>query len=151
MKFGYNKSLKERDALKRALSSNVMCKKDKQMKFITMLLFLLPTISFANTSTYVCNYSSYSDQEGNHKVKKKFELNFIVDKKADKSYMLGNNGSTEIKLIKSSDQLAFIEITATGNIMSTSIDSKLNSVHSRNSVMFGEMLPSQYYGICEVK
>jgi len=121
------------------------------MKLIVVILFLFPVLAFADTTTYSCNYTSYSDQEGNHKVKKKFELNFIVDKASGKSYMLGNNGSTEVKLLESSDRLAFIEVTATGNIMTTAIDSKLNSVHSRNSVMFGEMLPSQYYGKCEVK
>jgi hypothetical protein len=121
------------------------------MKLIATLLFLLPVLAYADTTTYSCNYTTYSDQEGNHKVEKKFELNFSVDKAAAKSYFLGNNGSTEVKLIESSDQLAFLEVTASGNLMTTVIDSKLNSVHSRNSVMFGEMLPSQYYGKCEVK
>lgn len=125
--------------------------KDNKMKLIATLLFLLPVLAYADTTTYSCDYTTYSDQEGNHKVEKKFELNFIVDKAAGKSYMLGNNGSTEVKLLESSDQLAFIEITATGNVMTTAIDSKFNSVHSRNSVMFGEILPSQYYGKCEVK
>lgn len=125
--------------------------KDNKMKLIAALLFLFPVLAYADTTTYSCNYTSYSDQEGNHKVKKKFELNFIVDKADGKSYLLGNNGSSEVKLLKSSDQLAFLEVTATGNIMTTAIDSKLNSVHSRNSVMFGEILPSQYYGKCEVK
>jgi hypothetical protein len=121
------------------------------MKLIATLFFLLPVLAYADTATYSCNYTTYSAQKGNHKVEKKFELNFIVDKAAGKSYMLGNNGSTEVKLLESSDQLAFLEVTSSGNLMTTAIDSKLNSVHSRNSVMFGEMLPSQYYGKCEVK
>ncbi|OBT12746.1 hypothetical protein A9264_15855 [Vibrio sp. UCD-FRSSP16_10] len=121
------------------------------MRMIFTFIFLLPALALADTTTYLCNYGSYSDQEGNHKVKNKFELNFIVDKDTSKSYLLGNNGSSEVKLFESSDQLAFIEITATGNLMTTAIDSKFNSVHSRNSIMFGEMLPSQYYGKCEVK
>ena len=121
------------------------------MKLIATLLFLLPVFAYANTTAYSCNYTSYSDPKGNHKVKKKFELNFIVDKTAGKSYLLGNNGSSEVKMLESSDQLAFIEVTATGNIMTTAIDSKRNSVHSGNSVMFGEMIPSQYYGKCEVR
>jgi hypothetical protein len=116
--------------------------KEQKMKLIAIFLFALPVLALADTTTYSCSYGSYSDQEGNHKVKKKFELNFIVDKASGKSYLLGNNGSSEVKLLESSDQLAFIEITATGNIMTTTIDSKLNSVHSRNSVIFGEMLPS---------
>lgn len=125
--------------------------KDNKMKLIATLLLLLPVLAYAGTTTYSCNYTTYSDQEGNHKVEKTFELNFIVDKPAGKSYLLGNNGSTEVKLLESNDQIALLEVTASGNFMTTAIDSKLNSVHSRNSVMFGEILPSQYYGKCEVK
>lgn len=121
------------------------------MKLIVYLLLLLPSITFADTTTYSCNYTSYSDRKGNHKVKEIFEINFIVDKAAGKSYILGNNGIAEVKLLESSDQLAFFEVTASGNVMTTAIDSKLDSVHSRNSVVFGEMLPSQYYGKCKVK
>lgn len=123
-----------------------------KMKLITCLLLFLPAaVTLADTTTYSCNYTSYSDQEGNHKVKEKFELNFIVDKATGKSYLLGNNGSSEVKMLEIGDQLAFLEVTATGNLMTTAIDSKLNTVHSRNSVMFGEMLPSQYYGKCRIK
>jgi len=74
-----------------------------------------------------------------------------VDKAAGKSYLLGNNSSFEVQRLESNDQLAFLEITVTGNIMTTAIDRQLNSVHSRNSVIFGEMLPSPYYGKCEIK
>ena len=121
------------------------------MKFIAVLFFLFPVLVYAETTTYSCDYPSWSDQEGNHKVKEKFELNFIVDETTGKSYLLGNNGSSEVKLLRSDDGFAFVEITATGNIMTTSIDSKLNSVHSRNTILFGEIMPSQYYGMCEVK
>ncbi len=121
------------------------------MKIFTAFLFLLPFTAFAETTTYICNYTSYSDQTGNHKVKNKFELNFIVDKVSGKSYLLGNNGSSEIKKLESNDHLSFLESTATGNLMTTTIDSKLNSVHSRNTVILGEILPSQYYGQCQIK
>jgi len=67
------------------------------MKILTALLFFLPFTAFAETTTYICNYASYSDQTGNHKVKNKFELNFIVDKTSGKSYLLGNGGSSEVK------------------------------------------------------
>lgn len=121
------------------------------MRIIATLVFLLPAMAFAETLTYSCNYRSYSDQEGNHIVKDKFELNFIVDTASGKSYLLGNSGSSEVKLLESIDQIAFLEVTASGNIMTTAIDRKLNTVHSRNAVISGEILPSQYYGKCEAK
>lgn len=120
-------------------------------KYIAILLLVFSGSAIADTTTYICDYPTYSDQEGNHKVTNKFVLTFIVDKDANKSYMLGNNGSTEIRMLESSDQIAFFEVTSTGNIMTTAIDANMNSVHSRNSVMFGELIPSQYYGTCQKK
>lgn len=121
------------------------------MKYLLLFLLLLPIPVIADTTNYSCNYTSYSDSEGNHKVKDKFELNFIVDSATGKSYLLGNAGSSEVKVLEFEDRISFLEITGTGNIMSTAIDSKLNSVHSRNSILFGEVLPSQYYGKCVIK
>ena len=121
------------------------------MKYSLIFMLLLPMSALAETVNYSCNYTSYSDSEGNHKVKDKFELNFIIDRATGKSYLLGNVGSSEVKALESKDRVAFFEITATGNIMTTAIDSKLNSVHSRNTIMYGELLPSQYYGKCVVK
>ena len=121
------------------------------MKIAIYFLFLFPMWVLADTTTYVCDYTSWSDQEGSHKVKKKFELTFLVDRAANKSYLLGNVGSEEVKLLESRDQLAFLEVTDSGNLMTTSIDSSLNTVHSRNTVIFGALTPSQYYGKCEIK
>lgn len=121
------------------------------MRYLLIFLLLLPICAIAETVNYSCNYTSYSDSKGNHKVKDKFELNFIIDRATGKSYLLGNAGSSEVQLIESKDRVAFLELTDTGNIMSTAIDSKLDSVHSRNTVMFGELLPSQYYGKCVIK
>jgi hypothetical protein len=38
--------------------------KDNRMKLIATLLFLLPVLAYADTTTYSCNYTTYSDQEG---------------------------------------------------------------------------------------
>jgi hypothetical protein len=122
-----------------------------KLKIILMLLLAFPAFAFAATLTYSCNYPKYANPEGLHKVKEKFELNFIVDKTANKSYMLGNNGSSEVKRLAADDQVVFLELTYAGSIMSTTIDSELNSVHSRNTVISGSLIPSQYYGKCSIK
>ena len=121
------------------------------MKYLLTILLLLPVNVMAETTNYSCNYTSYSNIEGNHKVKDKFELNFIIDRTTGKSYLLGNAGSSEVRALESEDRIAFLEVTTTGNLMTTTIDSKLNSVHSRNTVMLGEIIPSQYYGECVAK
>ena len=130
---------------------NVMKRKITAILMAITIGGLISDDGFAAT-TYLCNYTTYSDQEGNHKVEEKFELIFIVDKATGKSYMLGNNDvSFEVRLLESGNQLAFLEVTPSGSFMTTAIDRKLNSVHSRNTVMLGKVLPSQYYGKCEVK
>lgn len=131
--------------------SIIVVYKEQAMKYLLSFLLLLPISVVAEITNYSCNYTSYSNSEGNHKVEDKFELNFIVDHTTGKNYLLGNAGSSEVKVLESQDRIAFLEITDTGNFMSTAIDSKLNSVHSRNTVMFGELLPSQYYGKCVIR
>ena len=44
----------------------------------------------------------------------------------------------------------FIEFTGSGNVVTTTITEKGVSVHSRNSVVFGKLIPSQYYRTCKI-
>ncbi len=48
-------------------------------------------------------------------------------------------------------RIAFLEVTATGNLMTTTIDSNGVSAHSRHTVAMGELLASQFYGTCVTK
>ena len=124
------------------------------MRSLSLVLLALvswwaSSMSWAETTTYVCNYSSYVNEEGLHSVEEgKFVLTFLIDLETGKAYMLGNVGSTEVRMLTSSGGLSFIEITSVGNVMTTAIDTKGKSVHSRNSVMFGDLIPTQYYGKC---
>ena len=121
------------------------------MKALALSLLLLPSLSFAETFTFSCDYPRRSSKEGIHEVKTQFNLTFIVDKDSNKAIMLGNNGSVEVIMLQSTEQSAFIEVTESGSMITTAIDHDLNSVHSRNTVIAGELVPSQYYGKCEVK
>jgi len=106
----------------------------------------------ASPISYICNYDSYSDEEGNHKVGKEFVLTFIVDSENKKAYIVGNQGSEEVATIPHKiGGVSFVEVTGSGNVMSTAIDTTGNSVHSRNTSLGGELVPSQYYGKSEIK
>ena len=122
----------------------------KFFKTMVLLCVALPTFAQA-TETWFCDYPRYSDEEGSHRVKNKFVLTFIVDSKNDKAYIVGDQGSDEVHILSSGAGLSFIEITPIGNVMSTTIDSNLRSVHSRNTVIGGELIPTQYYGTCQLK
>ncbi|PSV10468.1 hypothetical protein [Photobacterium leiognathi] len=120
------------------------------MKIILpVILLLMSASSFSSTSTIKCIYKSYSDAEGSHKVKKDLVLSFLLDSDNNKSYVLGNNGSNEVVKIVGTGHVTFLESTSSGNVMTTTITDNMKTVHSRNSVLFGKLIPSQYYGECE--
>ena len=81
------------------------------MKNSLLFLLLLPISVIADTTNYSCNYTSWSDSEGNHRVKDKFELNFIIDHATGKGYVSGNAGSFEVEIRESDDRIAFLEVT----------------------------------------
>jgi hypothetical protein len=118
-----------------------------------MLTFLfLPKVAFCETDTFACIYKTYSDETGLHEAKKQFKLIFIIDSAKETAYMIGNQGSTDVTLFHSGEGgISFVEVTPAGNIMTTTIDSKGTSVHSRNTVFGSEIVPSQYYGECVLK
>jgi hypothetical protein len=105
-------------------------------------------IANADTVTINCDYRYYSDKDGHYPVDGEFKLTFLYDKENDQAYIMGNNGSSRVTHFRQSDSMSFVEVTGTGNVMTTTIAEDLSSVHSRNSVMFGKLLASQYYGSC---
>ena len=125
----------------------------KNIMLVILMLVFIPTLVYGDTETFIRNYSTYSDANGNHKVTDKFVLTFIVDMTKKTAIMLGSQGTEEVTLIPSGvgEGISFIEITGAGNVMTTAIDSKGNSVHSRNTIIHGEIVPTQYYGKCEFK
>ena len=121
---------------------------------VAIVILFAPAYTLGETDTIICNYPTYSDQTGNHKVKKEFVLTFIIDTSSKKAYMPGNLGSTKVLLIPQqipNNGISFIEVTASGNVMTTAIDSKGNSIHSRNEIIDGKIVPTQYYGKCVFK
>lgn len=116
---------------------------------IADFILFVPLAVFADTETFECNYTSYSNEKGNHKITGDFKLTFISDKKENKSYLLGNNGSSPVERFETKNHLLFLEVTKTLNMMTTVIDSEYNSVHSRSPVLTGKVIPSQYYGKCK--
>ena len=119
--------------------------------FIVLSLSSLSSVVHSETLTIVCDYKNYTSDDGFHKVKDKFILTFVLDKSNGKSYMIGNQGSTEVTILRSGEGYTFIEITGSGNVMTTTIDSKLKTCHSRNSIILGKLIPTQYYGTAVIK
>lgn len=125
----------------------------KLITFLNIVLFLVFLDSaLAQTTSFKCDYPTYSNENGNHK-SKKFALQFVLDSEENKAYIIGNNGSAEVRIVMNlSDVITFMEITPIGNIMTTTIlYNNGNSVHSRHTEIFGKIVPSQYYGKCKIQ
>ena len=84
--------------------------------------------------------------------KASFDIRFVFDEGGAK--IVGNAGVEPVaviragSLVSTADAYQFVERTGTGVLQITAIDAGLNAVHSRHSVIGGELAPSQYYGRC---
>ena len=45
--------------------------------------------------------------------------------------------------------VTFLEVLKTGAVQTTTIDHQGKAVHSRHTILFGEIVASQYYGTCK--
>ena len=108
----------------------------------------LPYLAAAATTSYVCSFTVEASPKGLAKQEKPFELRYVVDTTAKKAYLVGNAGSSEVEIIPNTDGVSFVEITNSGNVMVTAIAANGASVHSRNGIMFKDLVPSQFYGKC---
>ncbi len=113
-----------------------------------MVAMTSPAVAHGATTSYTCKFSVEATARGLSKQDSPFELRFVVDTKTNKSYLLGNAGSSEVKLIPNTGGISFVEITTSGNVMVTAVTNSGEAVHSRNGIMFKELVPSQFYGKC---
>jgi hypothetical protein len=124
----------------------------KHLSAVLAVCFSSQMAAAAELTTYRCDYERYSNGERIEKVEKLFELVFITDP-SGKATLVGNQDSSEVTGVwkKAGEGVSFIEITPAGNIMTTVVDSKHYSIHSRHTIINGEAVPSQYYGRCKVQ
>jgi hypothetical protein len=122
-----------------------------KLKTTLFLIVLLTSLgASASPVTYECSYTKYSDEKGSHDYSEPFTPKFVWDKNKKTAYIVGNVGTEEVSvvegksLVDSWGVVTFVEVTDFGYVMTTLIDGKGKSVHSRNT----EGLPSQSYGTC---
>jgi hypothetical protein len=111
---------------------------------------LMPHVSYGATTTLTCDFTTAASPQGLSR-EKGFALRFIVDPNSKKAYVLGNLGSSEVTIVRNTDGISFVDITASGNVMVTTVTDARDAVHSRNSIVAGELVPSQYYGTCTIQ
>lgn len=76
----------------------------------------------------------------------KFE--FKLDTITKKAFMIGNIGIEEVEIFIGDAGFTFISRLATGAVQTTTINRDGHAVHSRNTILAGELIASQYFGRC---
>lgn len=102
--------------------------------------------------TFVCSFDKVSSIDG---VKKTNDIEFppikfIYKANEQKALMVGNAGTVEVLVVLRADSVDFIQIEPI-NVTTTILFKTAEVVHSRNTVLVGTLMPSQYYGTVVVK
>jgi hypothetical protein len=117
------------------------------LKYVLLPLLFIPTHAYAET--IVCEFSSYhSPDEPRLQITTDFEMTFRYDLITGEAFMEGNNGISSVLMINGYEGLTFLEVIPTGSVQSTTVQMSGAAVHSRHSMLLGELVPSQYYGLC---
>ena len=118
---------------------------------LILFILLLPTVSIGAVLTFSCKYPTYSSDEGGLKKDGNMAFELSVDTTTGEAFMKSNLGMTKLDLhIGYSSWTLYVKLD-TGAVQTTTIvKDSLVSVPSRNSVIFNELSPSQYYGKCKL-
>lgn len=121
------------------------------IKLVTAaMVVLLPTPSAAATAKHVCSFPNFhSFDENQMQTVSDFSVAFSYDTLTNDAFIEGNNGLSPVTLIRGQNGLTFLEILSTGAVQSTTISLNGSAVHSRHSIISGDLVPSQYYGECK--
>ncbi|WP_338549061.1 hypothetical protein [Roseovarius phycicola] len=76
---------------------------------------------------------------------------FKVDTISQKAYMQGNAGFVAVEIFVGESAFSFTEKLSSGAIQTTTVMRDGQAVHSRNTVLFGEIVAAQHFGNCERK
>ena len=116
---------------------------------VSVMAFISPQVS-ASAIEFQCDYQLVASPDGLEPAGQ-FALRFTLDTISNDAFMVGNNGLSQVMPVSNKDGITFVEVTNTGNVMTTTINTTDGeSVHSRNSIIVGGLVPTQYYGTCGI-
>lgn len=120
---------------------------------IAIIIFVFFGFQTAKSApiTILCDYDKYASVKYVDNVVEIFQLTFTVDKETSEAKVIRKNGITDVQLYPTGGGFTFIEINERGNVLTTTVDMHGKSAHSRNTILDGELVPSQFYGICNYK
>ena len=121
----------------------------KILKSIIVFFFLCLQTAQSSPTTIICDYDKFASIQKVDKVVEIFQLTFTVDKETSVAKVIRKNGITDVQLLPTGGGFTFIEVNERGNVLTTTVDIHGKSAHSRNTILDGELIPSQFYGTCD--
>ena len=101
----------------------------------------------AKVITYECSFDRYQGPKGGGT--QDFGFSIQLDSVTKDAYLVGSEGLAKLAHIRGVFGQSFIEFSETGNVMVTTINESGEAVHSRNTIILGDLIPSQNYGECK--
>ena len=119
------------------------------MKYFAASLVVILLSKAGYAETLVCHFSKYHSPDETHlQTATGFGMTFRYDLITREAFMEGNNGISGVTLTDGYDGLTFLEFLPAGAVQSTTVAKNGAAVHSRHTLMFGDLVPTQYYGTC---
>lgn len=100
----------------------------------------------AEVITYACQFEYRVDEEG--KQDERLPLLFKIDTLSHRAVMEGNAGLVDVEIYIGDDAFSFMEKVGSGTVQTTTITRDGLAVHSRNTVILGEIVAAQHFGRC---
>ena len=128
----------------------------KSLKFLTLVCTLLcvhstclsQEVDTSEIYTFVCSFNKVASQDGVEKTDdSKFPPIKFIWKPEDgnQALMSGNAGTVKVLVHLGDEHVDFIQMEPI-NVTTTILFKTGEVVHSRNTVLLGHLMPSQYYG-----
>ena len=97
---------------------------------------------------FLCVFDQHVSQETGH-ISRDIPLSyeFVVDGTGHAFAVARNVYPVEV--ITGDESITFLEVLESGAVQTTTIHETGRAVHSRHTILFGEFVPSQYYGTCK--
>ncbi|MCG6903315.1 MAG: hypothetical protein LJE68_11610 [Rhodobacter sp.] len=104
---------------------------------------------WGDSTRYICDYQLMAEPGGMREVQD-FSLEFTFDTLTGDAFLRGNNGVSEVFATQGSEGITFLEPLVSGAVQVTVVTPDGSSAHSRHTIIAGDLVPSQYYGDCEI-
>jgi hypothetical protein len=103
----------------------------------------------AKSYRWTCVYTQVASPKG--LASERFNLELAFDDITGKAVIIGNQGVAEAEAHIGPLGVTFMEKLSGGVVQTTTLAKGGRSVHSRHTIIGGEIVPTQYYGQCKTE